>query len=496
MTLLVLAAAAFAVSVILTAVVRSLALRCGVIDEPDGVRKLQNVPVPLWGGVAVFVTFASLSAIAWSSLTVDLPNAGMLAAMVMIPATLIFVIGLVDDSLELSGRVKLCLQIVAVAPLLFTVHWFDNVGLLGNQFSLGYLAWPLALLWLVGCINAVNLLDGMDGNASLVSIVAALAIAGIGMLHGHTHIAGLAVILAGAILGFLVFNRPPASIYLGDCGSTVIGLLLGVLCMEAAFVSGHVRLAVPVVVMAVPILDTGLAMLRRRLTGRSFTCADRGHIHHRLLERGMPKGHALALMGAVSVTMGLAGFAAAYFNSEPLAWLTVVCVVVAMTHLRFFGNHEWSLVKMTAASQFALMASRLWRSVYADSAERPGASESDFDHAWESLTREVACWSSRRLEFSVYDGQRSSVMRRWDAPHVSGAEPYHWNVSLAFSGVGRQRYQISVWGDDSVTAEPWYLPKLAAMLRAFGRHWSSRPGEMAVPYGRYEPAGVERREAA
>jgi UDP-GlcNAc:undecaprenyl-phosphate GlcNAc-1-phosphate transferase len=486
------------ISVVLTAIVRALALRCNVTDEPDGLRKLQAAPVPLWGGVAVFATFFIVTCAAWSTLTSGVPGATTLAMTLMVPTAMIFVIGLVDDSRDLPGRLKLGLQIAAVSPLLLNVDWFQCVGLFNHELSLGYLAWPLTLLWLIGCINAINLLDGMDGSASTVSIVASLAIAGIAYHHGHVHIAGLSLILAGSVAGFLVFNRPPASIYLGDCGSTVIGLLLGALCMEAAELNGSVRLAVPIVVMAVPILDTALAVLRRKLTGRRFDCADRGHIHHRLLERGLDKWQALALIATLSVTMGLAAFGASVLDSDPLAWLTVLGVVVAMTHLRFFGNHEWALVKMSAGSQLAMAASRLWKSAWYHGGAMPDAGKTeDFDEAWQALSREVGAWHTRRLELTVRRARHIKFVRRWDAPTESEPhDPYHWHLSLVFGAVDRSHFELAISGDDSVSAEPWYLPRLAVVLRSFGRYWAARPELLVRKLSVFDPSTSEQREAA
>ncbi len=498
MSFLLPACAAFVISVVLTAIVRALALRYGMTDGPDGHRKLQSAPVPLWGGVAVFSSFFAVACAAWTTLTADVAGSAALGITLLAPAALIFVVGLVDDSRDLPARLKLVMQIAAALPLLATVTWFDRVGMFGHVFALGYLAWPLTVFWLIGCINAVNLIDGMDGNASVVSIVASLAIAGIASHHGHPHIAGLAVILAGSVLGFLVFNRPPASIYLGDCGSTVIGLLLGVLCMEAANVDGGaLRIAVPLVVMAVPILDTSLALLRRTLTGRRFDCADRGHIHHRLLER-LNKWQALALTCALSITMGLAAFGATVLDSDPLAWFTALAVIVAMTQLRFFGNHEWALVKMSVGSQFAQLAGKLWKSAWNSGAvDAAGTLTGDFDEAWQSLSREVSCWHAHRLELSVRRGRQVTLSRRWEAaapaqPH----DPYHWHMSLVFGGVDRTHYELSVWGDDAVSAEPWYLQRLAVALRTFGRYWAARPELVMRKLTVFDPATVEHREAA
>ncbi|HEX4132919.1 MAG TPA: MraY family glycosyltransferase [Pirellulales bacterium] len=491
--------AAFVGSVVMTAVVRALALRYGVTDHPDGRRKLQAAPVPLWGGVSVFGVFLAVAAIAWAMAPEQFESTQQLAAMLVASASLVFFIGLIDDSFELAARTKLVLQIAAALPVVCAVHWFDRAIVFGHEFELGVLAWPLTLLWLVGCVNAMNLLDGMDGSASVVSIVAAAAIAGIALHHEHFLISSLAAILAASVLGFLVYNRPPASIYLGDCGSTVIGLLLAVLCMEGATLAdGALRLAVPSVVLAIPILDTLLAVMRRRLTGRRFDCADRGHIHHRLLERGMHKWQALGLIAVVSIVLGAGGLAAAVLNSEPLAWLTVLAVVVAMTHLRYFGNHEWSLLKMSIAAKLSRAASNRWaRSAALHSPNRRAITSLRFDDSWSGLTRELVHWPAQQLEFALWQGRQRRFVQVWQSNSTLHIERHHWRIALTFDAADGSRVDLSLAGDDALSAEPWYLPRLTAVLERFGRHWAARPGQLRLQQlGIYEAASADQRRAA
>ncbi|HWA97146.1 MAG TPA: MraY family glycosyltransferase [Pirellulales bacterium] len=494
----ILVPAAFIGSVALTALVRSAARRYGITDDPDGLRKTQAEPVPLWGGIAVFTSFCCMGAVAWTFATDRTESLDWLAAMVLVSTSLIFILGLVDDSFELRGRTKLACQIAATLPVAVSVHWFDRVALLGNELQLGLLAWPLSLLWLVGCINAMNLLDGMDGNASVVTMVASAAIAAIAYHHAHPSVSLLAMILAGAVLGFFVFNRPPATIYLGDSGSTVMGLLLAVLCMEAAAVSaGTLRLAVPTVVMAIPLLDTSLAVLRRRLTGRRFDCADRGHIHHRLLERGMHKWQALALITGLSVVLGVGALASSVLNSEPLAWFSVLAVVVSMTHLRYFGNHEWSLVKMSLAARIAPAAgTRLAIVDERQSPNRAAIGSLRFDESWNGLLRELKQWPARQLEFSFERGRSLGWVQTWEGA-AAAPELNRWQVVLTFGATDGGRLRVALSGDDALSSQPWYLPRLTAALERFGRHWAAYPEVLHRQHlAEFGVAPVSGREAA
>ena len=160
------------------------------------------------------------------------------AAMNQLSTTLIFACGLVclvgcvDDACDLNARFKLLLQIVAVLPVVLAGYSFDRTVVLGYPIELGWLGIPLTILWLVGCINAINLLDGLDGLASVVGISASLMMAIIAIQTGHAQVGVVALVLAGSLMGFLVYNLPPASIFLGDSGSMVIGLVVGVISIQ------------------------------------------------------------------------------------------------------------------------------------------------------------------------------------------------------------------------------------------------------------------------
>lgn len=228
-------AVALVASLVLTRVARALAVRLNAIDWPDGWRKLHARPIPLWGGVAIYFSMV-LALIVARQLPMKY-NADLLrfSTALIISAGLVFALGLVDDCRDLRGRLKLILQIAAVVPLMVDGYWFDEVVLFGQTYYIGYAGLLLSMLWLVGCINAVNLLDGMDGNASTVGLLSATAMAAIAFHHDLFHVVLTAAALAGAILGFMVYNLPPATIYLGDSGSTAIGLVLGLLCLEGGF---------------------------------------------------------------------------------------------------------------------------------------------------------------------------------------------------------------------------------------------------------------------
>ena len=272
----------------LTALVRAAAWRWRVVDRPDGKRKFHHGRVPLWGGVAIYLALVLGLLVAMSLPSLAGPALRSLAAALIPAGGLACFFGALDDLWHFASRTKLALQFLAVLPVVAAGFWIDRIVAFGCPITLGWLGVPLTILWLLGCINALNLIDGMDGLASIVGLSAAAMMSIIAVSMGNNHVAVIALVLAGALAGFLVYNLPPASIFLGDSGSTMIGLVLGILGIQGAMkTSTTLAITAPAVIMTLPMFDVVMAVVRRKLTGRSYAAADRQHIHHRLLDRGL-----------------------------------------------------------------------------------------------------------------------------------------------------------------------------------------------------------------
>jgi UDP-GlcNAc:undecaprenyl-phosphate GlcNAc-1-phosphate transferase len=260
----------------------------------------------------------------------------------------------------------------------------------------------VTIAWLVACINAVNLLDGMDGLAAAVGLIMTLIVGLIAAAGGHSSVAVIAMALGGALAGFLVYNLPPASIYLGDSGRMVIGLVVGLLALQASLVGqSTLSITLPAVIMTIPLLDATLAVIRRRLSGRPFDAADRGHIHHRLLARGLSGWGALAVISLLCLATGTAAVATRAAGNDALAWIAAAGVVVLLVVTRAFGNHELALLKLAAAH----MTSRAFRRLAnLRTAGRPAAisrhalAEMPFDNAWKLLVSQIRRMQVHRLE--------------------------------------------------------------------------------------------------
>src|SRR5205807_323940 len=210
--------------------------------------------------------------------------AGLAAAACVIAA-----VGVLDDYRGLRGRHKVAGQLLAVGIVMACGVWFRSVSLFGPPTELSWwIAYPLTAFWLLGAINSLNLIDGMDGLLGSVGGIICASLAVMAFLNAQYQASIIAIALAGSLVGFLWYNFPPASIFLGDCGSMLIGLVVGVLAIESSLKGpATVALAVPAALLVIPIFDTSTAILRRTLTGRSIFTTDRGHLHHCLQGRGL-----------------------------------------------------------------------------------------------------------------------------------------------------------------------------------------------------------------
>jgi len=301
-------ATAFLLSLALTYKVRGWAPRLGLVDMPDGVRRVHDRPMPRAGGVAVYAAVALVLPVAWAAGGLpgypEASGAGLVLKL-MAGGTGMFLLGLWDDARQLPARVKLAGQVlVAVAAYVSGIR-IDTLSLLGGPLP-EWLSLGVTVFWLVGITNAFNLIDGSDGVAAGSAIFAALAVAAVLALGGDPWGTTVALTLAGAALGFLFFNFPPASIFLGDSGSLFLGFMLGALgVMTSQKAPTALAVVIPVISFGVPILDTLLAVVRRFLRAEPLFKADRRHIHHRLRELGHSPRKVALLVYMVSALFAL-----------------------------------------------------------------------------------------------------------------------------------------------------------------------------------------------
>ena len=298
----VLFATSLIASLALTPVARRIAWKVGSVDFPGG-RRINQHPLPRMGGIAVFaslfiglvVTNALKEAPGWPSLTTAsiLPIPGTQKSIdyirLAVAFACVFATGIIDDLVSLKPRQKFLGQLAAAAIAVSSGLTIDIVvnPFTNGALDLSWLGYPITAIYLVAYANIFNLIDGLDGLASGIACIASLTMWVVSTMAGHPDAAALSMLLAGATLGFLRYNFNPASVILGDSGSLLIGFVLGsVSLMSVQRVAGLTSIIVPLVISGIPIIDTLSAIIRRGRAHVSIGQADKGHIHHRLMEEG------------------------------------------------------------------------------------------------------------------------------------------------------------------------------------------------------------------
>ncbi len=336
---------AFAVALCFTLIsvplARKIAEKIGAIDVPKDTRRMHKVPTPRLGGLAVFLGFL-VSVLCFCEITKEM--IGLLCGSVII-----VILGIFDDSHDLSAKLKLIVQIIAALVTIYIgdikINFFTNPNIFSNDKILLLSDWisvPCTVLWIVAITNAVNLIDGLDGLAAGVSTIAAVSLVFIASMVDEPAIALIAIIIAGACLGFLPFNfRKKKKIFLGDTGATFLGYALAVLSVQGGFKSyAVISFAVPVLIFGLPIFDTAFAMLRRMLTGRSPMSPDRGHIHHRLVDMGFSQKQSVFILYAMSGVLGLTAVVLAESGAMRALLLLIGVLIVIFTGSLFTKNRR------------------------------------------------------------------------------------------------------------------------------------------------------------
>ena len=299
----VLGIAAFAITGLLTWPVRALAIRLGAMDAPNVARKTQAEPVPYLGGVAIAL---GISIITLGAAYVGAENfAGEnndqlkdLALTVLLPALVLGAMGLFDDLRSLSPWPRLITQTVVGSVVAFVI--VEN-GTIGTPFGGGELAadsgngsWLntlITIVWIVGICNSINFFDNLDGAASGAVAIAALGVFFIAFDRGQELVSALSIVTAGATIGFLMWNKSPAKIYMGDAGALFLGIIISVatIRLNPGIAPTWQSLAIPVMLLAVPLLDTCVAVFSRLARGLSPLTGGKDHLSHRLVRGGLTR---------------------------------------------------------------------------------------------------------------------------------------------------------------------------------------------------------------
>lgn len=392
-------------ALLLTPFVRNIFRRRGWLDRQDA-RKLHPTAVPRVGGIAIAVAYAAsltltifipspTSSLAWQCLPI---------ALRFLPAVaLIFLVGLADDLFNLGASLKLIGQIVASAIAIWAgvqIH-----GVAGVNFP-AWIGIPTTVLWLVGCSNAFNLIDGVDGLAAGAGLFATITTLTAALLQHNTELVLATIPLAGAIFGFLRYNFNPASIFLGDCGSLFLGFLLGSFgVMWSQKSATALGMTAPLVALAIPLLDTLISMVRRFIRSQPVFTADREHIHHKLLQKGLsPKRVALLMYGACGLSAVLSLLLSANHSRSAGLIIVIFCVAVWIG-IQHLGYAEFQLARrlVIAGTYRRLLNSHLILQAF----QRELGAASGIDQIWAVIQRSYRIFGFHEVELQ-FDDQKFS----------------------------------------------------------------------------------------
>ncbi len=297
--------AAFIVSCISMTWIIRISRKHKLFDAPDE-RKIHTKKISRLGGIGIFlgfvvsVGFSPLILGLWLRSPFVVYTKILPKILFIIPTLLIFFVGLSDDFLKVKAIWKLLIQIIAAIFIIAAGARIEalTIPFINRTIQFGYWSWPITLIWIIGITNAMNLIDGMDGLSSTIGIISFAVYGLIFMLTNHFMLSVVSFVFVGTLLGYLMFNFPPARIFMGDSGSLVMGFLLAVLPLVAEPDSGTI-LYLPVTLLLIPILDVFSAISRRIKKRISFTTPDKEHIHHKLLGLGLSERFILLIVSAV-----------------------------------------------------------------------------------------------------------------------------------------------------------------------------------------------------
>ena len=319
---------------IITPPIRNIALRVGAVDAPTLARKVQKEPVPYLGGVAIAIGIVAASY--GSLLAVDFSlDTFKLASFVLVPAMAISAMGLWDDLKGLEPWPRLVAQTFTgiIVAVILTVT--DTMGFAFSNHLLNY---TITVLWIVGVCNSINFFDNHDGGAARTVAVITFFLFFIAYDRQQVLVSALAIVTAGATAGFLIWNRHPAKIYMGDAGSLFLGIIISVLTIRLSpgVIPSYKSLAIPLFLMATPILDTTVAVISRLYRGISPFQGGRDHLSHRLMRKGLNRRTTAFTLWGLAAFYGLIAVAIYIWPDTYGLQLIIIGAAAWLAKLVFF----------------------------------------------------------------------------------------------------------------------------------------------------------------
>lgn len=353
---------------VLTRYVRDLAIVRGWVTLPTQERHMHSSPLPRLGGVAIFVSFCACMAVAtlWSMRHAPSHSPQFLRTMarILLPAGLVFLLGVYDDLRGVGPYFKFTVQGIAATMLYLGGLRIINIPVIfGDRVLPWYVGWAFTVIWVLAITNAFNLIDGLDGLAAGSALFSTMVVFVVALLNGPTLVEVMTIALAGAILGFLRFNFNPATIFLGDSGSLFIGFLLSALALFGAQKAPTiVAVAIPIVSFGLPILETVLSIARRLISGRPVFTADREHIHHKLLQHGLTHRQVVILLYGVSAIFAMLSLFLLWPTGSSLGLVLAVMGIgiwIGVQHLGYLEFGELARVAHRTLNQPQIFVNNL-----------------------------------------------------------------------------------------------------------------------------------------
>lgn len=397
-------------SLLLTPFVRRLALRLQVLDDPS-VRRTQERPMPTLGGLSVFVTFVLLVGLCMlfeNQITVKFSESGRLVAGILVCGGITLLLGIYDDARGADAKKKFSVQILA-AVLAFALGFRIEGVSLGpfGSVNLGGFSLPFTILWIVGITNALNMIDGMDGLAAGVAFFVCAANFFVSLVLGNVVMSVISVILAGALLGFLRYNFPPAKIFLGDTGSLFLGMVIALSSIASAQKgSTVVMMLIPIAALGLPILDTSLAVFRRSLLGRPVFASDKGHIHHALLKLGLSRRQVLLILYAFCVVLIGSGVLVLFHkNREATIYLGAIGLI-SIIGLRNLGYLNYGKIHKALSDRWRYRA----KNIFCRLSLLKMRNVDSVNHLWKILAEAAEEFDVNELYLSLNGGDDEKVL--------------------------------------------------------------------------------------
>lgn len=337
--LLLALAVACVVSFLSTPMAKMLAYKVGAVDVPKDNRRMHKEPIPRLGGLAIYIAFI-LSALLFAKIDKEMQG-------IFLGSVLIVILGVLDDSMALKALPKFLVQILAAGVAVYhgcRIQFISNPNIFSEVsfLSLGWISVPLTIVWIVAITNAVNFIDGLDGLAVGVSTISTASLLVIALMLSEVNVAIVLAALLGGCLGFLPYNMNPAKIFMGDTGATFLGFILACLSVQGLFkFYAVISFAVPFLILGVPIFDISFAILRRLARGQNPMQADRGHVHHRLIDMGFNQKQSVAIIYVLTGLLGLSAVVLTTSGEMRAMMLLLAVILVSFIGFKLItGRHH------------------------------------------------------------------------------------------------------------------------------------------------------------